>query len=162
MKRVGRSVEAVDSESTQLGSTPRPAVALVDETRSYLYQYWRDMRYSHKHLAVPMELAWLVFESFLAAVDSRPDPKAYLRRVDRAAGFVVGNLVWGTRGQQMLGKSDARTAKMGDESLQLIELARRAGVRKSTMHYRMQHWPKARWLEPPSGTGPKRKVWPPS
>lgn len=97
------------------------------------------------------------FEAFERDIGPRPSAGAVLGRVNKAGGFVPGNVRWMSTRDRQLGKSDMRPVTINGVTRQLIEWADIVGVRKSTMHWRLKNWPENRWLEPPAAQGGPRK-----
>lgn len=120
-------------------------------TMSPEYQSWRGMlercsnpnhasfaRYGGRGITVCQR--WREsFEAFLSDMGPRPTRQHSIERKKNFLGYEPGNCVWATRLEQSLNKETTRRITVGNETLTLIEWARRSGLSPSTIHWRLAH-----------------------
>lgn len=78
------------------------------------------------------------FGAFLADVGARPSRYATLDRIDVNGNYEPGNVRWATRGIQANNRRDNRRVTVCGESLTMSETARKHGVNRSTLDYRVR------------------------
>ena len=89
------------------------------------------------------------FEQFLADISSRPAGHLVVGRKDKSKDFEPGNVMWMTHKRQSLKKADMREVTIAGVTKQLCQWAESSGISKTTLHWRLDHWPEERWLDPP-------------
>lgn len=88
---------------------------------------------------------WEVFENFLADMGLRPEGTS-IDRIDGSAGYSPGNCRWATPSEQQSNLRTNRIVTYRGDQIPLCEVARRLGVRSSTLRYRIDSgWPEERW-----------------
>lgn len=82
------------------------------------------------------------FDNFLEDVGPCPSPKHTIERKRNELGYEPGNVRWATRDEQARNKSVTRLLTFNGETLCMADWAARLGIRKSTLHYRLEMgWP---------------------
>lgn len=97
---------------------------------------------------------WASFSLFLADVGQRPSPKHTLDRYpDRRGNYEPGNVRWATHKEQQNNRNPRRSRVVltsGDEQFDAKELAKRTGLKLSTVRGRISSgWDAARILATP-------------
>lgn len=125
--------------------------------RSLTYKSWQNMlrRGRHQHgvyADVTVCERWASsFEAFFEDMGERPSEAHSLDRIDPDGHYEPGNCRWATWAQQARNKSNVELLTHPDtgEAMCLTDWAKRLGIRKSTLHYRVKRWPLRRALSEP-------------
>ena len=130
--------------------------------KSITYKSWRNMcarvdnlrREDYAHVSLCER--WSSFDAFLADMGERPSPDHSIDRIDPSGDYEPGNCRWATRAQQARNKRTTRLIEHPEtgEAMCLSDWAKRIGVRKSTLHWRLERWPLMRALSPKLGGTP--------
>lgn len=75
-----------------------------------------------------------------------PPPGMSLDRINNDLGYSPENCRWATDRQQNNNRASTREISFGDQSMSAAEWARRVGVAKATMYWRLKNWPLERAL----------------
>ena len=82
---------------------------------------------------------WHTFENFLEDMGSRPSKKHSLDRVDNGGDYAPDNCRWALIADQLNNRSVSRKYNHAGLDLTITEWARRAGLTKETLFYRLNH-----------------------
>jgi hypothetical protein len=111
--------------------------------RCYNEESPRFHRYGGRGIGVCAR--WHAFENFLA--DMGPPPLGLtLERVNNDDGYSPENCRWASYVEQNNNRATTRLIAHDGEALSAAEWARRVGVSKATMYWRLKHWPIERAL----------------
>lgn len=88
---------------------------------------------------------WQSFEHFYRDMGERPQGMT-LDRMDQRRGYEPNNCRWATPLEQSSHLKTTRYVRYGAETLPISDLARRLGVQKNTLIYRIDAgWPQLHW-----------------
>ena len=132
-------------------------------TKSVEYRAWQHMierctdpghpkfsRYGGRGITV--DSRWLSFENFLEDMDRRPSAEHSLERKNNAEGYSKENCKWATRIEQQNNTSTNRTLTWKGETLSVSAWARKLGMKKETLAYRLRSgWSIEEVLSTPRG-----------
>ncbi len=79
---------------------------------------------------------WKTFENFFADMGARPFGTS-IDRIDNSKGYEPGNCRWATRRVQAQNRSVARMITYDGECMNMVEWARRLGMKPSTLSQRI-------------------------
>ncbi|MEM6791532.1 MAG: hypothetical protein AAF715_28705 [Myxococcota bacterium] len=122
------------------------------------YKVWRNMvqrcrRQVGAYRGVSVCERWREsFSAFLEDMGERPTAGHSIDRIDSAGDYEPRNCRWATAEDQARNRRSVRHLTHPDtgETMCLTEWARRLGLRKSTLHYRVTRWPLRRALSEPA------------
>lgn len=100
---------------------------------------------------------WRSFDAFLADMGVRP-PGTTIDRRDGRLGYCKSNCRWATAKEQQSHLSNHLMVSYEGAEIYLSELARRLGLNVATLRWRIAHWPKSRWADPPKATGRRQQA----
>ena len=81
---------------------------------------------------------WLSFENFISDMGARPSKELSLDRFpDKSGNYEPGNCRWATARQQAANTRQARILEHAGEALPIAEWARRTGIKRSTIQFRL-------------------------
>lgn len=91
------------------------------------------------------------FELFLSDMGPRPSERHWLDRIDSDGDYTPENCRWSTIEHQMRNRRSNVMLEYGGEKLCLTDMAKRHGIRPSTLHdrIRVQGWTVERAIETP-------------
>jgi hypothetical protein len=82
------------------------------------------------------------FTRFLADMGERPSPKHSLDRFpDQNGNYEPGNCRWATKHEQMQNTRHTRRITFNGETMGLNAWAKRIGINKESLRYRLNRWP---------------------
>lgn len=105
-------------------------------------------RYGARGIRVCQE--WHTYENFLLDMGRRP-LGATLERIDNSKGYSKDNCRWATPKEQANNRRSCRYYRLGDERLNIGQLAERFSIPYNTLHARLtyRHWPLERAISEP-------------
>ncbi len=98
---------------------------------------------------------WRDFSKFFEDMGKRPSPKHTIERVDNNAGYRPENCRWATRHEQMRNTRRNRFITFNNETMCLIDWAKKTGIHYVTIHNRLG---KLGWSIERALTTPVRKT----
>lgn len=116
-----------------------------------VYKGKRRDRHLYKNIKVCSR--WLKFENFIKDMGPRPSKKHTLDRWPKPLlGYKPGNCRWATAEEQAANTVSAKRLTMHGETLPIAAWARRTGIGRATIQYRLaQGWPVRKALTEPVG-----------
>ena len=126
---------------------------------SRTYQAWAEMRkrclnprfrqyadYGGRGITICER--WSQFANFLADMGESP-PALTLERRDNNGNYEPGNCYWATRKEQSTNRRNTVWITLPDgEKVSAAEAARRLGIKRSTLRFRMRNCPISEWFIP--------------
>lgn len=112
--------------------------SMIDRCRLPTHQAWKN--YGGRGIRVCKH--WQKFENFWTDMKTTYQKGLTLERKKNDGMYCKSNCVWTTYATQ----ANNRRNNTG-----LTLAAREANIGKTTLEWRMQHWPEARWFEPVGG-----------
>lgn len=95
---------------------------------------------------------WRKFDGFLTDMGSTWFPGASIERKEVNGNYEPNNCIWIARGEQSKNRQNSIIIDSPWGQLNAIYVAKRLGLSPGTFYWRIKHWPKDRWLEPPKRT----------
>lgn len=87
--------------------------------------------------------------AFLRDMGRRPSPKHTLDRIDSNGPYSPANCRWATRAMQARNKANNTWISLDGERMIMADWAKRLGMPRSNLIWRLRHWPLARALTQP-------------
>lgn len=82
---------------------------------------------------------WQSFELFAADMGPRPSSKHSVERIDNHGPYAPGNCRWATDVEQGSNKRNNRLVELDGVTVTINEAARRTGIQRKTIAYRLDH-----------------------
>lgn len=98
----------------------------------------RDKQYpSYGGRGITVDARWQSYEAFYADMGPRPSADHQIDRIDNDGPYAPGNCRWATRTENCSNRRDNVFVEWHGESLTVPEWARRVGIKKHTIHQRL-------------------------
>lgn len=81
------------------------------------------------------------FAAFLSHIGPRPSASHSIDRIDNDGDYEPGNVRWATRKEQTRNKRNNYRVTWRGETRTLTDWAQAVGISRSTLEYRLKHWP---------------------
>lgn len=130
------------------GEFHRERLTTHDQSKTALYRRWRNILsrcedsncrifkfYGGRGIKVCER--WHSFENFVVDM-GYPPPGLSIDRIDVNGDYTPENCRWATDGEQGANRTDNRVLTIGGESLHLAEAARRYGIKREALAYRLK------------------------
>jgi len=108
---------------------------------------------------IDIDPRWLEFTVFLSDMGEPPTDKHSIELENNLKGYWPNNCCWATSHEQTRNRRSNRFIEFNDESLCLIDWAKRIGISHSALSQRLKKWPLDKALTTPSVPPAERRSY---